>query len=265
MSITRLVARSHLLPLAGVLLIACHPQSSQMTPSPNAQVSSVRGTVAYRDRSALPPDAEIEVWIMDTSPGIMIQSILSQTTVKTNGRQVPIPFELTFDPGRVVPSHPYAVKAVIKSGGQMLYETTSEAQRVITLSNSGAVILMLSRVQAEPQPSPSLEGTSWRLEDLGGAGVIDNIEATLEFLAGGKVAGKGSCNRFFGTATISGPSLTIGGIGSTRMACPPALMDQESKYLAALGKSQRFQMQGTTLLINFGGGEKPLRFVRAGQ
>ncbi len=113
--------------------------------------------------------------------------------------------------------------------------------------------------------SASLEGTSWRLEDLGGAGVIDNVQATLEFLAGGKVAGKGSCNRFFATATISGATLTIGGIGSTRMACPPALMNQESKYLEALGKSQRYQIPGTALLIMFGGGEKPLRFARTGQ
>jgi hypothetical protein len=36
--------------------------------------------------------------------------------------------------------------------------------------------------------APGLEGTSWRLEDLAGAGVIDNVEATLEFPEVGKAA-----------------------------------------------------------------------------
>jgi hypothetical protein len=36
-----------------------------------------------------------------------------------------------------------------------------------------------------------LQGTTWRLEDLGGAGVLDGAEATLEFPAAGKVAGRG--------------------------------------------------------------------------
>ena len=41
-----------------------------------------------------------------------------------------------------------------------------------------------------------LPGTAWRLEDLGGAGVLDKVEATLEFTEGGKIARPGSCNSF---------------------------------------------------------------------
>ena len=259
-SLTRVLLSSSVAALFG-----CTPHSVQMTPSLSTGTApGVRGTVSYRDRSALPLDAEVNVWIMDASPGMVTQVILAESSVKTNGRQVPIPFELSFDAGRVVPAHPYAVKAVISSGGQRLYESPREP-RTVMLTGPVSVDLILSLVQSEAPAPASLEGTSWRLEDLGGAGVIANVEATLEFLAGGKVAGKGTCNRFFGTLTTNGASLTMSQMGSTRMACTPALNDQESKYLAALGHAQRYQLQGSTLLLTYSGSDKPLRFVRAGQ
>ncbi len=108
-----------------------------------------------------------------------------------------------------------------------------------------------------------LTGTAWRLEDVAGAGIVDGSEATLEFLAEGKVAGRGSCNRFFGTAKASGESIGFTGLGSTKMACAEALMDQEAKYLAALEGAKRFTRSGPTLLIYAEGLEQPLRFVQA--
>jgi heat shock protein HslJ len=66
-----------------------------------------------------------------------------------------------------------------------------------------------------------LRGSAWRLEDLGGAGVVDRVEATLEFTEDGKVGGSGSCNRFFGTVEISGQSMKLGP-GSTRKSCVEA-------------------------------------------
>ena len=62
----------------------------------------LRGSVTYRERIALPPDATVEVWIVDASPGMMIQAILAQTTVAAEGRQVPIRFELPYPRERVV-------------------------------------------------------------------------------------------------------------------------------------------------------------------
>jgi heat shock protein HslJ len=107
-----------------------------------------------------------------------------------------------------------------------------------------------------------LVGTAWRLEELGGAGVLDRVEATLEFPEAGKVAGSGSCNRFFGTVSISGEAIEISPLGSTRMACPEAMMNQEGRYLKALQDAERFTRDGSTLLIYCKGMAKPLRFVR---
>ncbi len=113
-----------------------------------------------------------------------------------------------------------------------------------------------------PESGKGLTGTVWRLADLGGGGVLDRVEATLEFPEEGKVVGKGSCNRFFGSVKIEGERISFGPLGSTRMACPEAVSNQESKYLEALQSAERFTIDGSTLLIHSRGKEEPLRFAR---
>jgi heat shock protein HslJ len=110
--------------------------------------------------------------------------------------------------------------------------------------------------------SSGLIGTEWQLEDLGGVGVVDSAIATLQFTEGGKVAGSGSCNRFFGTASISRDSITFSPLGSTRMACAEAVQTQEGRYLKALQDAERFTLDGRVLLIYSKGLEHPLRFIR---
>jgi heat shock protein HslJ len=111
-------------------------------------------------------------------------------------------------------------------------------------------------------PAFRLTGSEWLLEDLSGAGVIDNAQATLAFPEEGKVTGRGSCNRFFGPAKISGDSVQLGPLGATRMACPEAVMNQETKYVDALQKVERSEWKDPYLLLYEKGTEKPLRFTR---
>jgi len=73
--------------------------------------------------------------------------------------------------------------------------------------------------------------------------VIDNVQATLAFPEAGKVSGNGSCNRFFGPAEINGNAVKLGPLGSTRKACPEAVMNQETKYLNALQAADRFELE----------------------
>jgi len=107
----------------------------------------------------------------------------------------------------------------------------------------------------------ALAGSEWILEDLGASGVIDSAEATLEFGQDGRVAGRGTCNRFTGKVEITGNTIKFGPLASTRMMCPEALMDQESKYLKALDSAERFERRGSTLLIYSRDSEKPLKFT----
>jgi heat shock protein HslJ len=106
-----------------------------------------------------------------------------------------------------------------------------------------------------------LEGPTWLAEDIGGRGVLDNVPSTLVFGPRGKVTGSGGCNRLFGTVTIAGGAMTFGGIGTTRKACVPAVMDQERKFLDALAAARTFQFDGAFLKLHSAGGAEVLRFT----
>jgi heat shock protein HslJ len=174
---------------------------------------------------------------------------------------VPLPFELPFDPKKLEAERTYAVRATIESGGKMLF-TSDEIHRVLTQGNPSQVNLQLVRVRASSESAGGLVGTAWRLEDLGGAGVLERVEATLEFPEEGRAVGDGSCNRFFGPVRIEGESISFGPLASTRMACAEPIGNQESKYLEALQGAERFALEGATLSIYSKGMEKPLRLAR---
>lgn len=108
----------------------------------------------------------------------------------------------------------------------------------------------------------SLVGSEGLLEDLAGTGGMDNVRVTLSFPEAGRVAGSGSCNRFFGPAEVSGSAIKLGPLGSTRMACPEAVMNQETKYLNALQAAEHYEWKDPYLLIYCKGFDKPLRFTR---
>jgi len=107
----------------------------------------------------------------------------------------------------------------------------------------------------------SLDGTSWRLIDLGGRPALEGVDATLVFLDGGRVGGNGSCNRFFSTVTIEGDTIRFSEIGSTKMACADEIGAQELSYFRALEAAERFVREDTELRIYSLAAEQPLRFA----
>lgn len=113
---------------------------------------------------------------------------------------------------------------------------------------------------AQSVKAPPLQGSTWVAEDIGGQGLIDNSRATLKFLPEGRMAGKASCNNYFGGYTLDGSKLTTSQMGSTRMACLPALMGQEDNFLRILGLVNRYEFtRDGALLLRTDKGES-LRF-----
>ncbi len=107
-----------------------------------------------------------------------------------------------------------------------------------------------------------LIGSTWQLENLAGTAALPTVVATLEFPEPGKVVGRGSCNRFFGSAQISGTTITIGALGATRMACGEAVDHQETEYLRLLQAAERYELDGATLRVFSTGAAAPLSFTR---
>lgn len=89
-----------------------------------------------------------------------------------------------------------------------------------------------------PVIAGSLEGGPWQVEDLNGGGVIDNARLEMTFEPGdqgsSRVSGVSGCNRFTGRWQQNGASVALGPLAGTRMACAPALMELEGKFLATL-------------------------------
>ncbi len=96
--------------------------------------------------------------------------------------------------------------------------------------------------------NPTLVGQEWMIEDIAGQGVIDNSPASLQFLADGSLAGNATCNQLIATYAQDADTLEITLSGSTMMACPPALMDQEQKLLALLPTIQGYSIDDTSTL-----------------
>ena len=103
----------------------------------------------------------------------------------------------------------------------------------------------------------------WRLEDIEGRGVIDSLNSPLTIADDGRVSGHAGCNQMSGTATVSGASIRFGPLATTRRMCAPSIMDQEQKFLAALGRVESWRTENGLLYLMDDGGRELLRFASA--
>ena len=109
-----------------------------------------------------------------------------------------------------------------------------------------------------------LAGLEWQVEDIEGAGIIDSSRVTLEFdAASRRLAGLGGCNRYNAAFDLSGEGLSIGPAAATRMACAPALMEQEQRFFATLARISRFDIgPDGALLLYANDRQEPLLTAR---
>lgn len=130
-----------------------------------------------------------------------------------------------------------------------------ERLRVVLMS----LVLLAPGCAAGQSGTPDLLGRAWVAEDIGGRGVVDRARSEITFTAEGRAQGSGGCNRFSGSYTRDGTTLRLGAIAATRMACPPALMDQESRFLAALSEVRGWRVENGLLHLTDASGATVIR------
>lgn len=86
-------------------------------------------------------------------------------------------------------------------------------------------------------------GGDWIATALNGSAIPADMEVTLSFLDG-RIIGKSGCNSYIGSYSLTGEGLTIGDVGATRMACPPAQMETEQAVFTAFAAVARFDISG---------------------
>ncbi|MEX2519201.1 MAG: META domain-containing protein [Paracoccaceae bacterium] len=111
-------------------------------------------------------------------------------------------------------------------------------------------------------PLDLLTGGEWVVEDIAGRGVVDPSHATLLFGADGRVSGGATCNRYSASFRLTGEGLDFGPAAMTRKTCPPALMEQENRFAAALEAATGFDMDETGALLLKSAEGAPLLLAR---
>jgi putative lipoprotein len=122
----------------------CHEEKQSNEP---ANAGIVSGTVTYRERMALPPDAALQMQLQDES-ATGTPKLLAEEKIELAMQQVPVAFELNYDPARVEPKHKCSLSARIVSGGKVLFRGDKEIGALAT-GRPEHVDLILKRVEQQ--------------------------------------------------------------------------------------------------------------------
>lgn len=101
---------------------------------------------------------------------------------------------------------------------------------------------------------------SWSVDDIGGAAVLVEAQPTIEFGDDGTMSGTTGTNRFTGRYEVVDATLQSSPLASTRMAGPPAAMEQEARFMGALSIPGAIRLEDAVVTI--GEGDAQLRLVR---
>jgi len=226
-----------------------------------AAEKTLKGEVMYRERIALPPNAVLSVQLADVSLADAPAAIVGERKVAPAG-QVPIKFEISFDPTVIRPNTTYALQARITADDKLLFITDTRYQ-VDPLSDARQTIVLKMVAPSDTPTSASLFDQSWLVEYVDGIGVIAQPKATFRVSEAGKAGGSGPCNAYFATAKVEGSTIAVSDIGSTYKACAPEVMAEEKALFEALVKAASYHIDAGRLTIADKDGREILRFNAA--
>jgi len=131
--------------LAALLLAGCASLEAAPEEGGGAAAATVTGTVTYRERIALPPNAVIKVQLVDVSRADAPAIVLGEQVLQASGRQPPFAFEISYDPAKIVANYSYAVQARIEVDGRLRF-ISDQHYGVITRGAPDHVDMVLKSV-----------------------------------------------------------------------------------------------------------------------
>jgi putative lipoprotein len=227
-----------------------------------AETRTVDVTVTYRERIALPPDAELELEIADISradaPSVTL--VYSRMSIQ----RVPMTVTLGTEEDQLDERFTYSVRGRIYSGDTVIFRSDTVTP-VFTRDAPDEVTLVL--IQGEqPQASNPIAGINWMMFETGGRMFVGDDAPTLVFDTDGSFALYGGCNRFVGKATIGDGTIEFPeAFAGTRMACVPAREGLERSVLNAISNTTGYVRSGDLLTFINEAGVSVLRFRNQNQ
>jgi heat shock protein HslJ len=109
----------------------------------------------------------------------------------------------------------------------------------------------------------TLAAIEWMLVSIDGQPVPEGIKPPIVHFEINSVRGSAGCNRFNATVKETAPGeLKIGPPAATKMACPPAEMELEQKFLALFEKASRYTFVAGQLALTGKDGTGTLIFSK---
>ncbi len=153
--------------LFGIALTGCATQPSEQTQQGTGQSTSeqmksddmsatseqqagmaeVSGTVAYRERIALPDNAVVKVTLEDVSLADAKAVVIDSQSYTTEGKQVPLPFSLSYQESKIDPRHTYNVRAQIFVDNKLIFTTDTAVHVITDFEQSHEIDLLLRGVR----------------------------------------------------------------------------------------------------------------------
>lgn len=227
-----------------------------------AETAMLEVTASYRERIAVPPDAELEVELLDVSKMDVAATRIASQRIKM--ARVPVRMQLPYDPEVIDDRFTYTVSARLHSQGRVIFRTT-QAYPVLTRGAGTSVDLVLQQMQApEPRPDPqaALVGTTWTVFEIAGRMLVADRAPTMLVTEEGAVGVFGGCNRFSGRVLLDegeGAIAFPGPMAGTMMACPEPAAKLERDMIAALEATQGYTLTGDLLVLTNAAGVATLR------
>ena len=105
-----------------------------------------------------------------------------------------------------------------------------------------ALVMMQGRQMVQVGGSGAeLTDINWQPIMVGEETIPEDSGMYIRFEVDGSIKGHGGCNAFFGSLERTDSGIGVGPLGGTRMACPEAVMDRETAFMDAVGKTTDFQ------------------------
>jgi len=118
---------------------------------------TIAGEVTYRERIALPPDAVLMVELADVSLADAPATIIAKRRIAPAG-QVPVRFEIGFDPRAIQKGRTYALQARITVGERLMFVTDASHQVDPLVGKPESVMMKMAAI--EPDAGASRKGSA---------------------------------------------------------------------------------------------------------
>lgn len=225
--------------------------------------TTIKGSVNYLQRMALPPHAYLVVQLVDVTKADGPFPVVAEMSAVASGA-VPINFDLPVRNNTLKTNHKYALQARISVGDVLWFVSDKRTPINVARKNTRYEIILgaVSQSAATKEVPMVIIGKEWHVEDIFNKGVIDNSRMTITIEANNdkkeptslpklRVTGSGGCNRYSTSVVIDEQQKTIDFAppAMTFMACAEALSQQENRFIEMLEKTKSYNFDDVGRLI----------------